>query len=202
MLEEVDGGMGLGWAVKKGLPRFWHSGANNPGYRCMVLGSRDPKSLESSTLVENASMPVNAGICLMTSSAEGFILLEKVYTAICYLKGWQSGIGTFAFGGDSLGAPLIDPNKAVDARAKDWCGKWGDWIIQSDGDKGLKVQFKNSPMMDLFTAAIDPKSYEEGNSVDLVVYGLQIMLRLGWKEGKKVVGIWQDGKMAILEESI
>lgn len=54
--------------------------------------------------------------------------------------------------------------------------------------------------MGLFKAAIDPRTYERGEeSIDLVVGGLDIMMRLGWKDAKRVIEIWQDGKMDVLE---
>lgn len=173
-----------------------------PGYECMLLGSRNAESFSSLTTTSSMAMPPKAGICSMTSSAQGFSLIEKVYPAICYLRGWQSGLGIsgFALGGSAFITLLIVPNRSVDTRAREWCGKWGDWCIEL-GDKGeLKVRFSDSPVMKLSTAAINPRTYEaEETSINLVVGELDIMMRLGWKDGERVVEVWQDGKMNILE---
>ena len=46
----------------------------------------------------------------------------------------------------------------------------------------------------LVTAAIPGVEYAgKGESIDLVVEGLEMMLRLGWKDGKRDIELWCDG---------
>lgn len=54
------------------------------------------------------------------------------------------------------------------------------------------------PANSAFPAAIPPHKYDEANSIDLVADGLEMMLRLGWKDGAQIVEVWQDGEIKAL----
>lgn len=57
----------------------------------------------------------------------------------------------------------------------------------------MSVRYGPLPAVPLVPGAMPPHKYDEGNSVDLVVDGLELMLRLGWKEGSRVIEVWNNG---------
>jgi len=202
MLTEVGDnnmGMALGWVAEKGSISFQHNGSNPPGYTCLIVGYADLARLEAKGDEEDGSkkesrrrIPKDSGICIMTSSALGFMAIEKVLKAITYLKGWLSV-------SDSPTVPLLDRASAVDAQAKHWCGDWGpgDWsLVNRDG---IFIQYGSLPALRLVPGVLPPHKYDEGNSIDLVADGLDLMLRLGWKEGSRMIEIWQNDLVITLE---
>jgi len=207
MLTEVGDnnmGMALGWAAKKGTILFGHTGSNPPGYKCAVFGFADLAQLDSKQDEEDwsrnknrRSIPKDCGICVMTSSVLGFTVEEKVLNAITYFKGWPS------FFDRRPGLPLLDRASTVDAQAKHWCGDWGpgDWRLINEGEGGIFVRYGLLPTFPLVPGVLPPHKYDEGNSIDLVADGLDLMLRLGWKEagGSRMIEIWQNGLVIILE---
>jgi len=53
----------------------------------------------------------------------------------------------------------------------------------------------------LVPAALPPHKYEEGESIDLLADGLELMLRLGWKDGARSVEVWQCCELTTLDKS-
>jgi hypothetical protein len=49
------------------------------------------------------------------------------------------------------------------------------------------------PALRLVPEVLPPHEYDKGNSIDLVADGLDLMLRLGWKEGARMIEVWQNG---------
>jgi hypothetical protein len=198
MLTEVGDnnmGMALGWAAKQGTILFGHTGSNPPGFKCAAIGFADLDQLDSKPNEEDGSRnknrrstPKDCGICMMTSSVLGFTVEEKVLNAITYFKGWP-------------GLPLLDRASTVDAQAKHWCGDWGpgDWRLINEGEGGIFVRYGLLPTLPLVPGVLPPHKYDEGNSVDLVAGGLDLMLRLGWKEGSRMIEIWQNETVITLE---
>lgn len=184
MLTEVESnGMALGWRMSGELNIFGHAGDNNPGYHCYVAG-----------FVEHGNVDLrDCGVCVMTSSALGPKVLGKIVAAVAYLKGWPS---LFA----SPTVPFVDHARVVDESAKGWCGKWGR-MLELVWDDGLLVGCGKFEAR-LISAVIPPVVYEEGPSVDLVADGLEMMVRLGWKDGARIVEIWQAGLKEVLTRSI
>lgn len=74
---------------------------------------------------------------------------------------------------------------------------------EEEENRGLGIQYKDFPVMGLAVAAIDSVDYGEGKgrSVDVVVEGLEVMFRLGWKGQERVVEWWQDGVVKVLERA-
>ncbi|CZR69844.1 uncharacterized protein PAC_19744 [Phialocephala subalpina] len=195
MLTEVgDFGFGIGWRVKKEDIQFGHAGDNDPGYACFVAGyaelptGKDEVPRESSHLV-----PKNCGICVMTSSRLGAVVYQKIVAAIAYLKHWPAIP-------ELQGVPFMDRKKTIDGKAKEWCGSWGsgDWTLVEKND-ALLIQCGTFSEMSLVPAALPSHSYDEGSSIDLVVDGLEMMLRLGWKDKSPIIEVWQDEGISTLE---
>ena len=207
MLTEVeDNEMALGWMVKKGEVTFGHAGGNDPGYRCYIAGYADlglgkaSNDLKEDKIVDmkTKSFPKQCGICVMTSSALGVVVFTKIMAAIPYLKGWPYvNLGPF---GQGEVAPFVDPSRKIDERANDWCGDWGPGKWSLLDEEGLFVRFGTLPPVKLIPAAIPGKVSKEGTAVDLVADGLEMMLRLDWKDGKRVIKVWQDGEEKVLEQ--
>jgi CubicO group peptidase (beta-lactamase class C family) len=200
MLAVVEDDMALGW-VNRGS-HFGHAGGNYPGYLSFVCGYADLPSSEpdearseKETRERKTDIPKHCGISVMTSSALGDLTKDKILEAVAYLNSWP------AISDDPV-IPFMDRAKEVDGRAKEWLGSWGpgNWNLE-DANGGLSLQYKSFPAVALVPAAISPHTYDEGNSIDLVADGLEMMLRLGWKDGSRIVEIWQDGATKTLEKS-
>ncbi|KAH7333093.1 beta-lactamase/transpeptidase-like protein [Rhexocercosporidium sp. MPI-PUGE-AT-0058] len=193
MLAEVENnGMALGWMTKKGTGILAHIGNNEPGYACYVAGFADFEPLGAKDGIE---VPKYCGVAVMTCSALGGPLRRRIVHAISYLKGWPVLYTQPAL-------PFMDREASIDERASEWYGKWGKgkWILAADENgNGFSLKCGSFPAVALVTAAIPAFVYEEGKSVDLVADGLEIMVRLGWKDGKRIVEVWQDNEAEILE---
>jgi hypothetical protein len=98
--------------------------------------------------------------------------------------------------------PFIDHERLVVERAKAWCGEWGpgNWSVLDDEVLWLKSGVFAS--VRLLPAAIPPRVYDEGTSIDLVADGIEMMLRLGWEDGQRIVELWQDGEAQMLKPKI
>lgn len=209
MLAEVeDNGVALGWWGKKDGAYFYHPGSNEPGYRAFCAGYADlqrssrqevrnvakgkGKARETSEKSRQA-IPKNCGISIMANSALGNRALGKILSAIAYLKGWPD-VSTLY-----MEVPFVDRQKIIQDRARQWCGSWGTGKWSLVDENGLFVRFGASVKMPLVAAAIPPNVYEEGDSIDLVVDGLEMMLRLGWKDGSRMIELRQDGQSKVLE---
>ncbi|PVH71802.1 beta-lactamase/transpeptidase-like protein [Cadophora sp. DSE1049] len=199
MLAEVENnGMALGWRAKKGTSVFGHSGDNFPGYVCYVAGYADFEPLgmrKDGKSVNDIATPKGCGVAVMTSSALGWPLVTRIFHAIAYLKGWPVV-------SSSPVLPFMDRKAGIDQRAKDWCGSWGNgkWVL-APGGEGLSLKCGSFPPVSLVPAAMPSFSYDEGSSIDLIADGLETMIRLGWKDGKRTVEIWQDDGTETLEQS-
>lgn len=209
MLAEVkDNGMALGWRATKGGQYFYHTGSNAPGYRSFFAGYAELKKENTGdgedtrnrkgentprTGNKRRTVPKDCGIAVMANSALGDRAIGKILSAIAYLKGWPDVSSAY------MEVPFMDRQKSIDDRAKQWCGTWGPGSWSLVDEDGLFVKFGTSVKLSLVPAAISPNVYEEGTSIDLVVDGLEMMLRLGWKEGSRIIELWQDCGSAILE---
>jgi len=67
--------------------------------------------------------------------------------------------------------------------------------LEDDGRGKPVLQYGDGIKVNLVPAAMPRVDYvaEEGKSIDLVLEGLEMMVRLGWKEGKRVVEVWNGG---------
>ena len=190
MLTEVQESMARGWAAPKGSGTFAHGGSNDPGYRCYLIGFAN---LEHDRA--KAAPVTDCGVCVMTNSAQGFELSLKIVMAATCIKNWP------AFPPRSiLGLVPFASWIAVDARWEEWAGKWSkDWEILLGEGRVPMVKFQRLAPLRLYSASVPAKMYQEGSSIDLVVGGLEMMFRLGWEEGKRIVELWQ-GEVSKLEQ--
>ncbi|KAF8859953.1 beta-lactamase/transpeptidase-like protein [Acephala macrosclerotiorum] len=192
LTENGDFGFGIGWCVKKGEVQFGHAGGNDPGYACFVAGYAElPTRKDEAVEKKPDFVPKHCGICVMTSSRLGSVVYQKIVAGIAYLK-------NLPVIPELQGVPFMDRKKGIDERAKEWCGTWGpgDWTLGDSG--GLFIQCGAFPALSLIPAALPPYTYEQGDSIDLVVDGLEMMLRLGWKDNSRIVEVWQD-EVTLLE---
>lgn len=197
MLTEVQSQYGLGWLVRKNGTTFGHSGANNPGYRCILMGfaALGTDGSARTELSEKEKASQGCGICIMTNSACGMTAVSKILDAVLHLRCWlPKDEMQNAFMDDT--EPFVDVNGYIDTKWKDWCGKWGEWRLFDD--QGPKIQWQNSEMIELLPAAVPSAQYDEGTSVDFVLAGLQSRLRLRWKDGKRSAELW-NGTLSSLE---
>jgi len=95
--------------------------------------------------------------------------------------------------------PLVDRGRRVDGRARLWCGDWGAGWRLLEIERGLAVRFGALPAVGLVPYVRPSYRYEEGELIDLVVDGLEMMVRLGWKVGKRMVEVWQNNEVIVLE---
>lgn len=197
MLAEVEeSGMALGWVATVDGIGFGHGGGNVPGYGSYFMGYATfagvpdgPKSIDD--------VPKNCGVCVMTDSVPGPVALDKMAAAIIYLKEWP--MEPYSLGLDAALIPFFIKEATPDARGKEWVGEWESWTITYHD--GLWLTYTDFPEIALLPAAISPKEYIQGRSLDYVAQGLEIMVRLGWKDEIRVVELWQSGGVTILEST-
>lgn len=202
MLTEVQEGMGLGWAVERNGTTFHHSGDNDPGYECIVIGYADLSKMQKSPDIEadftsaGDYIADECGICIMTSSALGYAnVCVKLTQSIPYLIEWPSM-------NSRPWVPFLDRSTTISESALGWIGEWGSsgWIFQGDIEKGLFIKHGATVAIPVLPAAIPPKFYAEGPSIDLVTDGLDLLLRLGMKAGGvRIIDVWQNYECKTLE---
>ncbi|MCJ1286337.1 hypothetical protein MMC26_005682 [Xylographa opegraphella] len=193
MLTAVQSKFARGWMAPAGSNVIYHGGSNHPGYRCMLLGWVDVAG-EGTAELGKAD---GCGICVMTNSPQGQQMVIKIAQAAGYLMGWPP-IPT-ALGVDADIVPLVALGEVSD-EWKAWAGRWGDkWHILPDERPMLK--FASLPPVRLLPAAVTPRRDQDGRpSIDLVAEGLQVMLRLRWENGERVVEVrpGQDSEADVL----
>ncbi|MCJ1292746.1 hypothetical protein MMC34_004299 [Xylographa carneopallida] len=196
MLTTVQWKVACGWMTPIDSGVFNHSGSNEPGYRCVLLGWAD---IAGDGKVELGKAE-GGGICVMTNSPQGAELVIKIIIAAGYLMGWPAF--SPALGLAVSFTPLTAPGE-VRADWKEWVGYWGDkWHVLHGERPTLK--FAYLPPVRLLPAAMTPRRYEDGKlSIDLVVEGLEVMLRLGWEKGERVMEVWpgQESEMDVLRRT-
>ncbi|ETS72925.1 hypothetical protein PFICI_15317 [Pestalotiopsis fici W106-1] len=185
MLTEVDSNaMSLGWVAPKDPGTYFgHGGSNDPGYRCVAMGIAD-------LLGQKKEFPnADCGIAVMTNSAFG---IEPAYAAlqtIKYLKGWREA--TTVSVSMPFVAPLAVVHREIRGDWKDWMGQWSNgtdvWTIDADSDGQPQARWRERQPIKLLPAAICPEQYPEGESLDLVLNGVGVILRLAWAEGERSI---------------
>lgn len=194
MLTRVTKEIALTWFVTS--TGFCHTGGNFPGFRCFATGYTDLSWNRKPGEVAG-SLPEGCGIAIMTNSEKGISTVFRLMYAIAYLKGWPiPGNGA---GGSNAFAPFRAPRQLdIDVRWKEWIGAWQKWQIDQDKDGKPVVGVSKDVKLQLKPAAVPAEDYgEHGRSVDLVIDGTDLMLRLGWKDGSKVVEFWNGPLMSI-----
>ncbi len=149
---------------------------------------------------KNRALMEDCGICVMTNSSLGRELIPKILHCISFVKHWVQ-VPAYSFEYLDARVPFVAGEDTVE-EWKEWRGAWGEqWVLESDTDGRPAVRYGKETLVKLLPAAIPSMEYEEGRSVDLVLEGLEMMMRLGWAKGKRVVELWQGavGKMIVLE---
>ena len=197
MLEEVHNTMALTWITPKdpGVA-FVHSGSNDPGWECFVMGYADLKSNSGGQKLSEQKAWDDCGISIMTNSAAGRTVWAKVFHAITYLKGWVS-LPYFDGGGPFGKIPFCARGVKINERWVEWKGSWRDadkeLALESNEDEPV-LRFGKNVSARLVPAAIPSIEYAgSGRSIDLVLEGLEMMVRLGWKDGNRDIELWYDG---------
>ncbi|KAE8452963.1 hypothetical protein EG329_012150 [Mollisiaceae sp. DMI_Dod_QoI] len=197
MLQEVQNMMALTWIAPKdpGIA-FGHAGFNDPGWQCFVMGYADLKSSSESQKLPEQRAWDNCGISLMTNSAAGFTVWAKVFHAITYLKKWVSP-PDFIGGGPIGKIPFCVCGVKINERWGEWKGAWRDaemeLVLESNEHEPV-LRFGKNISVRLVPAAIPSIEYAENEkSIDLVLEGLEMMARLGWKDGNRDIELWYDG---------
>jgi hypothetical protein len=66
-------------------------------------------------------------------------------------------------------------------------------VLESNEDEPV-LRFGKNVSATLVPAAIPSIGYTgNGKSIDLVLEGLEMMVRLGWKDGNRDIEVWYDG---------
>lgn len=197
MLEEVQNTMALSWVAPKDPGNaFVHSGSNEPGWQCFVMGYADLKGGGGDQKLSEQKLWDDCGICIMTNSAEGFTVWTKVFHAITYLKRWVS-LPYLASGSPYGKIPFCALGAEIDARWGGWKGAWRDadknLVLEGNKDEPV-LRFSEDISARLLPAATSSIEYGgNGKSIDLVLEGLEMMIRLGWKDGNRDIEMWYDG---------
>ena len=200
MLEEVQNTMALTWmAPKDPGVAFMHSGSNTPGWECFLMGYADLDSSSGGQKLSEQKAWDDCGISIMTNSAAGFTVLAKVFHAITYLKGWAS-LPYVAGGGPFGKIPFCARGVKINETWGEWKGSWRDpekeeeLVLESNEADEPVLRFGKNVSARLVPAAIPSIEYaENGKSIDLILDGLEMMVRLGWKDGNRDIEVWYDG---------
>lgn len=193
MLQEVTSkGMALSWQAPKDPGNaFSHSGNNNPGWYCKLLGYADITGKGFA----NPSQE-NCAICVMTNSAMGWPIVVKITRGIQYLNGWDPLESDGSK--ENVKTAFMVPDSEVDKSWIQWKGIWGtegEFEISSGdgGDQAPQLRFKTLPAARLRPAGQPQFAQAKEVRIWLVVEGLFLMLCLTQKDGKKVVEVWNEG---------
>ncbi|KAI0127619.1 beta-lactamase [Xylariales sp. AK1849] len=190
MLTEIESNvMGLGWVSPKSPGTYFgHGGANDPGYRCYAMGIANLTG-------EDEEFPNEEyGIVVMTNGYYGASPGLTAVQTINYLKHWPEGATT------SQGMPFVTPLKSLGSEIrgdwKEWEGSWSgesdEWTIEAGVDRQPQARWRQRQPVNLLPAAICPQSYEEGQSLHLLLEGTNAMMRLARRGGKRSVD-YMDG---------
>jgi CubicO group peptidase (beta-lactamase class C family) len=197
MLTEVSNTVALTWVAPRSGNSFGHGGSNFPGWECFLMGYADLQSRNVSNHASEQKAWDDCGICIMTNSASGFPVWSKVLCAITYLKKWAP-LPYFDGRTPFQQVPFCTYGPKVDERWVDWQGIWiaGDkkYILEADGRGEPALRYEKSIQVRLVPAAVPSTEYEggRGKSIDLILEGLEMLVKLGWRDGKRDVELWQD----------
>lgn len=184
------GGIANGWFVTDAA--FGHSGGNEPGYGCYVVGFR-PKDGDEATSADLATAPWGSALAVMTNGPYTNQAVWNIMSAIFHLQNWPR---LAALPGGMVDgewrAVSASAETEIDASWKDWTGEWeGGWKILSIDEKPT-IQFGELDAMALVAAAAPVRDPESSRRViALVVDGLETQVTLAWEDDEKVVRMLQ-----------
>lgn len=197
MLTVVKEDMALAWFVP-GKNVFGHSGSNDPGYRCLLVGYANLAPRSENLPVE---VPGVSGICVMTNSAVGEVVIWRIMHAISYLKSWPE-IPIF-MGYSPARIAMNDGNHDPTSGWRGWKGSWEGGLNVREAENGVPlVSWGDDVWLTLYRAAIPGVRYPEGVSIDLIAHGLEVMLRLGWADGGRAIEVWtgHNGRCKVMHK--
>ncbi|KAH8178461.1 beta-lactamase domain-containing protein [Sarocladium implicatum] len=176
MLTKRKSTMGLSWFVSHDDIDFSHSGSNEPGYRCIVSGFAKLGQLP---------VPEDCGFAVMTNSAQGVAVMQKVGQALCYLHDWPMGAVT---GAKIQDTPFWDEEAHLGDTWKSYVGDW-----QGDGHSFQFVDESGNPVlyydgvgpMRLLSAATPGARSPAGEVIFFVLEGHKLLLKLGYEGEEK-----------------
>lgn len=209
MLKTVVDEVALTWFVTPTL--MSHSGSNNPGYRTFVCGFadlawnyRDDGSKTEKLTQNEIAKLTKCGIAIMTNAEQGSVVVSKILAAVSYLKGWPELPYTY-LGDASPGTPFAASDRVTDSDWKKWISdKWSEgWKLEEDSNGNPTAGIHSEAMMKILPAAVAPKQFSNGRkSLDFVLDGIQIMLRLGWDGEELIVELHNigNGKISTLRK--
>ncbi|KAL0943414.1 beta-lactamase [Colletotrichum truncatum] len=185
MLTHVQGNVGISWFLSKNKRNvFGHFGGNSPCFRCYAVGFAN-----TTGKVDEKDLAEGCGVAVMTNGLEGADVSCRVVHAVAYAKGWPY-IGTLEQL-QEVSIPVKDPSREVDPRWEEWVGEWSEgWRLEKRDDGLPRVGFREFNGLKLVPAAVPAEHGENGPSIDLLVDGLEVMLRLHFAEGERIIEVW------------
>ncbi|KAE9579522.1 hypothetical protein CGMCC3_g4839 [Colletotrichum fructicola] len=185
MLTQVQQGIAISWFVSRHKSNvFGHFGGNSPCFRCYVVGFAN-----TTGDVDEKDLEADCGIAVMTNGWEGTDVCCRVVHAVSYAKVWPY-MGTLEHL-QEVSIPFRDINKKIDTRWEDWIGEWSSgWRLEKGDDEDPRASFREFAGLKLVAAAVPAEREKQGDSIDLLVDGLRIMLRLHYVDAEPVISLW------------
>jgi CubicO group peptidase (beta-lactamase class C family) len=201
MLTVVKEDMALAWFVQ-GKHVFGHAGSNDPGYRCLLVGYADLAPSSESLPVE---VPAASGICVMTNSAVGEVVIWRIMHAISYLKGWPEIPALQGYSSAKIPLDLGHFGHADRiSNWEEWKGHWEEGLSINEAENGLPLaSWDGEVWLPLDQAAIPGVRHQGRVSIDLIPLGLEVMLRLMWTAGERSIEVWtgHNGKRRVIHKT-
>ncbi|KAJ0382083.1 hypothetical protein COL922a_013258 [Colletotrichum nupharicola] len=177
MLTQVQQGIAISWFVSRNKSNvFGHFGGNSPCFRCYVVGFAN-----TTGDVDEKDLEADCGIAVMTNGWEG--------TDYPMPKGgliWArwSIFRKYPFLSETSTKRLIQDGRIGLASGH----LDGDW--KKGDDEDLRASFREFAGLKLVVAAVPAEREKQGDSIDLLVDGLRIMLRLHYVDTEPVISLW------------
>ena len=182
-------GAAMGWGADEAV--FAHSGGNLPGFKCYCVGSHGGAANATGEAAE-LKLPEGCGVAVMTNSWEGFQTVQKVVSAVWYLRDWpRFGSLSKGFSKDDI-VPYPTAHEVDGEGWKAWVGKWGDWRLL-DEDGGPRIGYGEAgETLGLVVGAAPKRKVTDGREgYRLVVDGMRLFVQLDWEDGERVVVLTQ-----------
>jgi CubicO group peptidase (beta-lactamase class C family) len=179
-----------GWFVTEAA--FGHSGGNEPGYGCYVVGLRPRPEDGNVASRDHDAIPWGGAVAVMTNGPYTHQAVWQVVSAVFYLQHWPLAALPGGVADDEWRAMPALVGTAVEDSWQGWIGDWEDgWKIFVMDEKPA-IQFRELEAMALVAAAAPVQFLASGkNAIALVVEGLEVQITLTWKDDERVVRILQ-----------
>ena len=188
-----DDGNALSWFIDD-TTGFYHTGANDPGFRCMFYGFAElgmNKKVEKGEEEKPAlTAPKHSGIAVMVNSAEGYEACQRFFLAAGYLNKWPASKWL-----SNPRLPLWDDKAPIGEKWSGYQGTWTDKLgnkfkLEKEGNDGkLSLWFNSAGSARLLPAAAPGAIRDNGDVTLFVLEGLSMLLKLKEEDGKKVLAL-------------